>query len=230
MSRNRAVIFAAETVGTFGLLVAATGSIVFDAHAGHTLGPAFIAGMHFAGLAVLVFAFGRYSMAHFNPAVTLAFAATGRLRLRMIPLYIAAQCIGGFLGSLFVMHVIGSHASLGMNIPSDAYQTYEVFGIEVLATAMLMGVILAVTRGRLHAGMIGAAVGGIVALDVILFGSVSGASMNPVRSLAPAAAIGDLNNLWIYLLAPPIGSIAAALVYLGLSFRCADRFKIRQRE
>ena len=211
---GRAAVFASELLGTFGLLVAATGSIAYDASIGSPFGLPFIALMHFLGLAVLVFIFGRYSMAHFNPAVTAAFVATGHLRASMVPLYLTAQCIGAFLGSLLVMYVIGYHGNLGMTVSNESYQTHTILGIEVLATALLMGVIFLVVRKKdLHAGIAGAAIGGIVMIDVLLFGPISGASMNPIRSLAPAIMTGMQDELWIYFVGPLLGSIAVAVIY-----------------
>lgn len=207
----------AEAAGTFGLVVAATGSIVLDDRAGHWLGAPFIAAMHFAGLAAMVWAFGRYSMAHFNPAVTAAFVVTGHLRARMAPLYVAAQAAGAVLGSVFVLHAAGDYAGLGANSPSEAYGPAAYFAAEVLATILLMGVIIvAVSVRRLGAWAVASSIGGVVALDVLLFGSISGASMNPIRSFAPAVISGDseyMSHMWLYLAAPLAGALAAACVY-----------------
>lgn len=215
--RAAARIAAAEAVGTFGLVVAATGSIALDGRAGYWLGPPFIAAMHFAGLAVVVWAFGRYSMAHFNPAVTAAFVATGHLRARMAPLYVGAQAAGAVLGSLLVLHAVGDYAGIGANAPGGSYGPGAHFAAEVLATALLVCVILAaVSVRRLGAWAVAASIGGVVALDVLLFGGVSGASMNPTRSLAPALVSGDpayLGHMWLYASAPLAGALAAAAAY-----------------
>ena len=207
----------AEAAGTFGLIVAATGSIAFDGRTGYWLGVPFIAAIHFAGLAVLVWAFGRYSMAHFNPAVTAAFVVTGHLRARMAPLYIGAQAAGAVLGSVFVLHVVGDYAGLGANSPGEPYGPAAHFAAEALATALLMGVIAAaVSVRRLGAWAVASAIGGIVALDVLVFGGVSGASMNPARSFAPAVVSGDpayMAHMWLYLSAPLAGALAVACAY-----------------
>lgn len=213
MTLNKITVFAAELVGTFGLLVAATGSVVFDGRTGFLLGPMFVAGMHFVGLSILVTVFGRYSMAHFNPAVTVGFAISGHLRPGLVLLYLVAQTIGAISGSLFVKFVIGNHAKLGLNIPNPSYPIYAVAGAEIIATALLMGVVLFVVGKRLHAGIAGVLVGGIIALDVIFFGDISGASMNPVRSLAPALTTGIFDNLWLYFVAPLAGSSIVAILY-----------------
>lgn len=206
-------IFLAEAVGTFGLVVAATGSIVYDGIHRQALGLEFIALMHMAGLWFLVFALGRYSMAHFNPAVTLGFAITGHARWGMVPAYLAAQAAGAIAGSLFVLHVMGDHAELGLNRPDPAYGAAELLGIEAAATAILMGAILCIINTRAGAAVAGLVVGGAVAVDVWFFGPVSGASMNPVRSLAPAAVTGIFDDLWLYLVAPLAGVLPPALIH-----------------
>ena len=210
-------VAAAEAAGTFGLIVAATGSIALDGRTGNWLGVPFISGMHFAGLAVLVWAFGRYSMAHFNPAVTAAFAVTGHLRARMVPLYLGAQAAGAVLGSLFVLYAVGNYSALGANSPGEPYGPAAYFAVEFAATVLLMGVIVvAVSLKRLAAWAAASAIGAVVALDVLFFGSVSGASMNPVRSLAPAMVLGDpeyLGYMWLYVSAPLAGALAVAAAY-----------------
>ena len=210
MPESRATVFAAELAGTFGLMVAATGSIVFDGRMDYSLGLPFVAAMHFAGLFVLVVVFGRYSMAHFNPAVTLGFVISGHVKPGMVPLYVAAQAAGAVLGSLFVLYAVGDHAMLGLNSPGPGYSPLAVFGIESAATAFLMcGILLILLVRGVHAAAVGAVVGGIVALDVLFFGPVSGASMNPIRSLAPALVTGTFDDLWLYWTAPFLGTATA---------------------
>ena len=213
MAQSSVNLFVAELAGTFGLLVAATGSIVYDGSLGFSLGPAFVAAMHFLGLFLLVLVFGRYSMAHFNPAVTAGFAISGYLKPRLVPLYLAAQTIGAVSGSLFVKYVIGDSAKLGLNAPGPGHALPEIYGVEVLATVFLMGGILLVINTRKTPVVVSAVVGGIVALDVFFFGPVSGASMNPVRSLAPAVVTGIYGDLWLYLTAPFLGSVIPSLIF-----------------
>lgn len=212
-------VFAAEAVGTFGLLVAATGSIAYDGIQDYALGLEFVALMHMLGLWFLVFVFGRYSMAHFNPAVTLGFAITGHARWGMVPTYLAAQTLGAISGSLFVLYSVGYHADLGLNRPDYTYEIPAILGIEAAATTLLMGAILCAVGARTHAAVAGLVVGGIVAVDVWFFGPVSGASMNPVRSAAPAIVSGMLGDLWLYLVAPLAGVLAPSLMYRALRGR-----------
>ena len=214
MNSTYITVFVAELVGTFGLLVAATGSIVFDGRMDFSLGPIFIAAMHFIGLGILVFVFGKYSMAHFNPAVTIGFAISGHLKPKLIPLYFAAQAIGAVSGSLFVKYAIGNYAKLGLNAPGPEYSLGVIFGVEILATVFLMGVILIVVSIKhLNIGIISTAIGAMVALDVFFLGPISGASMNPIRSFAPAMVTGIFTDLWLYWTATFIGSSIVAIIY-----------------
>jgi len=214
MHKSNFVIFLAELAGTFGLVVAATGSIVYDGMMKNTLGIGFISAMHFIGLWVVIFLFGRYSMAHFNPAVTVAYFIAKYISAKQILVYVTAQAIGAFLGSLFVKYVFGNFANLGTNSPNYEYPIVLFFGIEVLATVFLMGSILvAVNIKRLQTALISAIIASTVAMDVFFFGSISGASMNPIRSLAPAIFSGMVSDLWLYWSAPFVGSIIVAFIY-----------------
>ena len=214
MAFSSKVIFISELVGTFGLLVAATGSIVFDARVGFGLGPIFIAAMHFFGLSILVFVFGQYSMAHFNPAVTLGLWLTGYTPTKKIPLYISAQAIGAILGSFFVKYFIGNFADLGLNQPDFSLNLGYIFSIEILATVFLMGVILIVVHLKFPRIFASLCIGAIVSLDVFFLGPLSGASMNPIRSFSPALVTGIFEFLWLYWTAPFIGSAIVSLIYL----------------
>jgi aquaporin Z len=204
--------FAAEVIGTFIVVVLATGSVVIDAKLAGKLGLPFIAFVPFVGVAIGVYLFGKISMAHFNPAVTLGFLITRHITKLQLLQYFAAQIIGAVLASLFVMSLIGTEASLGANTPDYSYPLQFVFSIEVLTTAMLMTVIYLVvyTKGLQRLG--GLAIGGMVGLDIFFLAFISGASMNPARSLAPALLSGVLGNLWLYWTATFIGSSVVAFI------------------
>lgn len=204
--------FAAEVAGTFIVVVLATSSVVLDAKFGGRLGLPFVAFAPFVGVAIGVYLFGKISMAHFNPAVTLAFLISGHITKFQLLQYFAAEIIGALLASLFVMMIIGTEASLGANAPDYSYPLPLVFGIEVLATALLMAVIYAVVHTKGLRGFSGLAIGGIVGLDIFFLAFISGASMNPARSLAPALLSGVLGNLWLYWSATFIGSSAVAFL------------------
>lgn len=204
--------FAVEVIGTFIVVVLATGSVVIDTKFGGRLGIQFIAFAPFVGVAIGVYLFGKISMAHFNPAVTLGFLITGQITKLQLLQYFAAEITGALLASLFVMSLIGTEASLGANAPDYSYPLPLVFGIEILATAMLMAVIYLVVYTKGLRGLDGLVIGGMVGLDIFFLAFISGASMNPARSLAPALFSGILGNLWLYWTATFIGSSAVAFV------------------
>ena len=204
--------FAAEVIGTFIVVVLATGSVVIDAKFGGKLGLPFIAFAPFVGVAIGVYLFGKISMAHFNPSVTLGFLITRHITKPQLLQYFAAEITGAILASLFIMFLIGTEASLGANTPDYSYPLPLVFGVEVLATAMLMAVIYLVvyTKGLRRLG--GLAIGGLVGLDIFFLAFISGASMNPARSLAPALLSGVLGNVWLYWTATFVGSSVVAFI------------------
>lgn len=203
--------FFAELVGTFIVVASATGSIVFDAKLGGILGIPFIAFAPFVGVAISVYLFGKVSMAHFNPAVTIGYLITGHLRKNLLAWYFGAELIGALLASVFVKYVIGTEANLGANAPNYDFSLSIIFGIEALASAFLMAIIYAVVLTKGLKGFSGIAIGGIVGLDIFFFGLISGASMNPARSLAPALLSGHLGDLWLYWTATFVGTSLVAL-------------------
>ena len=204
--------FAAELIGTFIVVVLASGSVVLDAKLGGKLGLPFIAIAPFIGVAIGVYLFSKISMAHFNPAVTLGFLITGHITKLQLLQYFAAEITGALLASIFVMSLIGTEASLGANSPNYSYPLPLIFGVEVVATAMLMAVIYSVVFTKGLRGFGGLAIGAIVGLDIFFLALISGASMNPARSLAPALLSGFLDNLWLYWSATFVGSSAVALL------------------
>lgn len=209
-------IFAVELVGTFILVTFATGSIVFDAeYFDGELGIQFAALAPFAALLIGVYSFGKISLAHFNPAVTIGYYFTGHITKIQIIYYFAAEIIGAILGSIFVQNLIGEKENLGANAPNYDYSIFLIFPVEVLASAMLMGVIFYVVYTKGLRGFSGVAIGGIVGLDILLLAFISGASMNPARALAPALLSGYLDNLWLYWTAPFIGTIIVAFLFKG---------------
>ncbi|MGA9844690.1 MAG: aquaporin [Nitrososphaeraceae archaeon] len=209
-------IFLAEVIGTFIVVVLATGSVVIDAKLNGRLGIPFIAFAPFIGVAVGVYLFGKISMAHFNPAVTVGFLITKHITKVQLFYYFSAEIVGALLGSLFVKYVIGKEANLGANAPNYAYPIPTIIGVEVAASAMLMTVIFVVVYTKGLRGFSGIAIGGMVGLDIFFLAFISGASMNPARSLAPALVSGVLNNLWLYWSATFIGTSAVALMFRSM--------------
>ena len=205
--------FVAEVVGTFVVVVLATGSVVLDAKFQGTLGLSFIAFAPLVGVSLMVYAFGKISMAHFNPAVTIGFLITKHMPRNLLPHYVIAQMIGAFLGSFFVKYVIGTEANLGANAPNYSFPLPLIFGVEVLATALLMGVIMVVVHTKGLRGFGGIVIGCMIGLDIFFLSFISGASMNPVRSLAPAIFSGVMDDLWLYWSATFVGSTIVAFIY-----------------
>jgi len=204
--------FVAEVIGTFIVVVFATGSVVIDSKMHGALGIPFIAFAPFVGIAVCVYMFGKISMAHFNPAVTIGFLITKHITKIQLVYYLCAEIIGALLGSVFVKYIIGINANLGANAPNYSFPIPIIFGIEVLATALLMAVIFTVVYTKGLRGFSGIAIGGIVGLDIFFLAFISGASMNPARSLAPAILSGVLGNLWLYWSATFVGTSIVAFM------------------
>jgi len=207
--------FVAEVIGTFIVVVCATGAVVLDSKMDGILGISFIAFVPFVGIAIAVYMFGKISMAHFNPAVTIGFLITRHITKTQLAYYLCAEIIGALLGSLFVKYAIGFNANLGANAPNYSFSIPLIFGIEVLASALLMAVIFLVVYTRGLRGFAGIAIGGIVGLDIFFLAFISGASMNPARSLAPALLSGVLGNLWLYWSATFVGTSIVAFIIKG---------------
>jgi aquaporin Z len=195
---------AAELLGTFALVFAGTGAIVINEATGLVshVGVALTFGLI---VLAMIYALGDVSGAHLNPAVTLGFFAARRFRGRSVGPYIASQCAGALLASLALRVMFPSNGTLGATVPrGDAVQS---FALEWILTFILMFVILSVSTGSKEKGVLaGVAVGSVVALEALFAGPISGASMNPARSLAPALVAGRLDNLWVYLAAPVLGA------------------------
>lgn len=214
---TRARALAAEALGTFALVLFGCGAILVDAEQGG-LGNV---GVSLAfGLVVfaMVSALGNVSGAHINPAVTLGLAASGRFAWSAVPGYIAAQVAGAILAAVVLRASLGNVAGLGTTQPSGSVG--QSFVWEVLLTATLLVVIVSVaTDPRAVTGGAAAAIGGTIALASLVAGPISGASLNPARSLGPAVVSGELSSLWIYLAAPVLGGIAGALAHDALRAR-----------
>jgi aquaporin NIP len=203
----------AEALGVFALVFAGCGAIVTEAEHPGSLGVVGIALVFGLVVMAMVYATGHLSGAHLNPAVTLAFALTRHLPRGEAGAYLLAQALGGLAAAALLAAVWpGQPAELGTTMPSVGAGSAFVY--EVVLTAFLMFVIMAVATDTRAVGAAAAiAIGGTVGLDALFGGPVTGASMNPARSLGPALVSGELHDLWIYLLAPPLGAAIGALAY-----------------
>jgi aquaporin Z len=200
--------FVAEGIGTFALVFAGCGAIVVNDVPGGALGHVGVSLVFGLVVMAMIYSVGNISGAHLNPAVTLGFFFTGRLERRKILHYIGSQTAGAITAALILRLMFPDHPTLGTTTPTAG--VIQSFAMEVILSFLLMFVILNVSTGHMEKGiMAGVAIGGTVALAALLGGPVSGASMNPARSIGPALASGQLESLWIYVIAPPIGTYLA---------------------
>lgn len=200
----------AEFFGTFALVFAGTGAIVInDVRGGVThVGIALTFGLI---VLAMIYALGEVSGCHLNPAVTLGFWAARRFESAWVAPYIASQCAGAVAASLTLRMLFPEHATLGATLPAEG--AMQSFVLEAILTWILMFVILSVSTGSKEKGMMaGVAVGAVIALEALFAGPISGASMNPARSLAPALVSLHFQSLWIYLTAPVLGALAGVFV------------------
>lgn len=201
----------AECIGVYALVVAGCGAIMVDAQTAALthVGVALTFGLV---IMVMIAAMGHISGAHFNPAVTWAFALTRHFPWREVPAYLVGQFIGAIGAAATLLALFGHVAQLGVTVPTGS--VWQSFGLEIVLTAFLMFVIIAVATDSRAAGQLAAvAIGATVALDALFGGPISGASMNPARSLGPALVNGVWSHQWIYLLAPLIGASLGAILY-----------------
>lgn len=200
----------AEFFGTFGLVFAGTGAIIINDISRGAVSHVGI-GLTF-GLIVLamIYTVGDVSGAHLNPAVTLGFWVARRFPANDLFPYVFSQCIGALSAGMTLRFLFPQQLNLGATVPS--IPVLQAFILEIILTFFLMFVILNVSMGSKEKGlMAGIAIGSVIALEALFAGPVTGASMNPARSLGPAIISGQLNGLWIYLSAPVVGAILAVV-------------------
>lgn len=210
----------AELVGTFLLVFVAAGAIMVDAESG-ALGHTGIAAATGLVVMAMVYAVGHVSGAHLNPGVSLAFALTRHLPATRLVGYWVAQVTGALLAAAVLRGSLGSVADVGATLPAGS--NGQTFLWEVVLTALLLFVVMAVATDTRAVGEAAAiAIGGTIALAVLVGGPVSGASLNPARSLGPALVGGELDVLWIYLTAPLLGAATGALAYQAVRGASAE--------
>lgn len=201
----------AELAGTYALVTAGCGAIMVNSQTG-SLGHVGVALTFGLIILAMIAALGHISGAHFNPSVTIAFALTRHFPWRDVVWYVSGQMLGAVLGAITLRLLFGDIAHLGATMPAGS--VWQSFGVEILLTAVLMLVIISVATDTRAVGTPAAiAIGFTVALDALWGGPVSGASMNPARSLAPALVAGLWNDQWIYVVAPVIGAGIGAALY-----------------
>ena len=204
-------VLVAEAIGTFALVFAGCGAIMVDAKT-HALGHLGVAISFGLVIMVMIYATGHISGAHLNPAVTFAFALTRHFAWTRASSYWIAQLVGAFAAAVLLRVSLGDIANVGATLPSGSQA--QSFTWELIMSAFLMFVILAVATDTRAVGEAAAiAIGATVGLDAIFGGPISGASMNPARSIAPAFVSTDLHALWLYILGPVLGAAAGGLAY-----------------
>jgi aquaporin NIP len=198
-----------EYIGTFALVFAGTGAIIINDVSGGVithLGVGLVFGLI---IMTMIYALGEISGAHFNPAVSFGFWLAKRLPAKELLPFVISQILGGITASIFLKLIFPLHKTLGVTLPNLISPMGD-FVFETILTFFLMFVIIHVSQGAKEKGlMAGVAIGGMVALEAIFAGPITGASMNPARSFAPAIVSGHLECLWIYLTAPFLGSALA---------------------
>ena len=211
MSTSLARVLVAEAFGTFALVFAGAGAVMVDAKT-QALGHVGVAITFGLVIMAMIYAIGHVSGAHFNPAVTFAFAMTRHFPWSRAGVYWIAQLVGAVAAAAILRGSLSNVAHVGATLPSGSQA--QSFLWEFILSAFLMFVIMAVATDTRAVGEAAAiAIGATIGLDAMFGGPISGASMNPARSAGPAIVSGDLHALWIYLTAPVLGTAAGAIVY-----------------
>jgi MIP family channel proteins len=207
----------AELIGTFVLVTGGCGVVLVNQATATASEPGVVTLVGVAlvwGLLVmsLASALGDLSGCHINPAVTIGFAVAGRFPWKEVVPYIAAQVVGAFAAILFLKGLFPTSTTLAATTPDG--DPWRSFALEIFLTWFLMLAVLGVSTGAKEKGVTAAlVVGGVIALEVLFGGPISGASMNPARSLAPAVVSGKVEVVWLYLIAPTLGAVLAVPTY-----------------
>ncbi|MBS1532772.1 MAG: MIP family channel protein [Bacteroidetes bacterium] len=208
----------AEFIGTFALVFCGTGAIIIDQQSGGAVTHAGIAITFGLIVMAMIYSLGDVSGAHLNPAVSIAFTVTGRFPVRRLPGYIVSQLLSATVASIVLKLLFPANQLLGATMPAGS--EIQSFILEFILTFFLMLVILSVAIGSKEQGMFaGLAIGAVVGLEAMFAGPICGASMNPARSFAPAIISGHTEHLWLYVVAPIAGSVAAIPIWKYLTIQ-----------
>jgi len=202
--------YISEFIGTFSMIFCGCGAMTINEVTGGTVTHVGIGLTWGLIVMVMIYAFGETSGAHFNPAVTIAFAYAKKFAWKEVPKYIIVQILGAFVASGILLFLFPESEFLGSTIPK--VDVWRAFVLELLLTFFLMVTIINVSTGSKEIGVIaGIAIGGVVLLEAIFAGPITNASMNPARSLGPNIVSGNIEGLWLYLVAPVLGALLAVV-------------------
>ncbi len=204
--------YLAEILGTFAIVFCGTGAIIINQETAGAITHVGVAITFGLIVMCMIYALGNISGAHFNPAVTLAFALFNKFKWKQVLPYVMSQTLGAFAASTLLRLLFPANKLLGATLPAGVWS--QTFIFEFILTFLLMLVILHVANGSKEQGMFaGLAIGATVLLEAMFAGPICGASMNPVRSLAPAVVSGHTQYLWVYLTATVFGALSAVPVW-----------------
>ena len=204
--------YLAEVIGTFALVFCGTGAIVINQEVAGVVTHSGVAITFGLIVAAMIYTLGDISGAHLNPAVSIAFCIAEVFPFKELIPYIISQAIGAFIASLTLHYLFPANATLGSTVPAGT--DLQSFILEFILTFILMLVIMRVATGSKEQGLLaGLAIGSVVLLEAMFAGPICGASMNPIRSIAPAVVSGNITALWIYIFAPVTGAILAVFIF-----------------
>jgi aquaporin Z len=200
----------AEFLGTFAMVFCGCGAMTINEITNGSVTHVGVAITWGLIVMAMIYAFGEISGAHFNPAVSIGFAFAKKFSWNEVPKYIASQAIGAILAIAILWFLFPESQTLGETVPADGFEAYKAGILEFLLTFFLMVVIINVSTGSKEIGTMAAiAIGGVILLEAMFAGPMTKASMNPIRSIAPALFTGNYQYLWLYISAPILGAICA---------------------
>ena len=202
--------YISETIGTFALIFCGCGAMTINEITNGSISHVGVAITWGLIVMTMIYAFGEISGAHFNPAVSIAFAFAKKFAWKEVPKYILAQSIGAIFASFMLWFLFPESQFLGETTPAAGFPPYKAAILEFILTFFLMVVVINVSTGSKEIGTMAAiAVGAVILLEAMFAGPITKASMNPIRSIAPAIFTGNFQYLWLYITAPILGAITA---------------------
>ncbi|WP_397362472.1 MIP/aquaporin family protein [Olleya sp. R77988] len=206
--------YLAETIGTFAMIFCGCGAMTINEVTNGSISHVGVASVWGLIVMAMIYAFGAISGAHFNPAVSIGFAFAKKFAWKEVPKYFIAQFLGAIIAIALLWYLFPDSQFLGESTPMTGYPDFKAGIIEFILTFILMSVIINISTGSKEIGvMAGIAVGGIILLEAMFAGPITKASMNPVRTIAPALFTGRFDHVWFYIAAHVLGAISAVLSY-----------------